>query len=229
MIDIHSHILPKIDDGSATAEETNEILDIMYQQGVTTVFATPHFYANRETPAKFLTRRERSVARMVPSQKPQPDLILGAEVAYFSGIGICEEVIPLQLGSTGLLLVEMPFGPWSERMVKELCDMPHNLGLTPVLAHVNRYRDKNQFPKHMKKLAQAGVLFQCNAEAFQHWPEKSWALKLVKNGTVHFLGSDCHNLTSRPPCLDTAAQAIIKKLGKPVLDELNTRAAELLL
>lgn len=228
MIDIHSHILPKIDDGSSSPEETNKILDIMYQQGITTVAATPHFYANWETPGEFLARREKSLARLIPSENPQPNMILGAEVAYFSGIGICEELIPLQLGSTKLLLVEMPFTDWSDRMVNEICDMPHNLGLTPVLAHVNRYRGKRQFPKYQAKLVKSGVLFQLNCDVFQERFKRSWALKQLKAGNIHFLGSDCHNLEKRPPNLDIAAQIITKKLGAGFMHKLNEEAERLL-
>lgn len=228
MIDIHSHILPKIDDGSASPEQTNEILDLMYRQGITTVGATSHFYANWETPEQFLARREKAVARMIPSENPQPKIILGAEVAYFSGIGICEELIPLQLGDTKLLLVEMPFADWSERMIKEICDMPQNLGLIPVLAHVNRYRGKRQFIKYREKLAKAGVLFQCNGDIFLERFKRNWALKQLKEGYIHFLGSDCHNTDSRPSNLDAAAQVIIKRLGAKVLRELNEEAERLL-
>lgn len=229
MIDIHAHILPKIDDGSANPEQTNEILDLMYRQGITTVGATPHFYANWETPAQFLERREKAVARMIPSENPQPKMILGAEVAYFSGIGICEELIDLQLGNTKLLLVEMPFADWSERMIKEICDMPQNLGLIPVLAHVNRYRGKHQFTKYRDKLAKAGVLFQCNGDIFLERFKRNWALKQIKEGYIHFLGSDCHNTDSRPSNLDAAAQVITKRLGARVLRELNEEAERLLL
>lgn len=228
MIDIHAHILPKIDDGSASPEQTNEILDLMYRQGITTVGATSHFYANHETPAEFLARREKAVARMIPSENPQPKILLGAEVAYFSGIGICEDIIPLQLGNTKLLLVEMPFADWSERMIKEICEMPQNLGLIPVLAHVNRYRGKRQFTKYREKLAKAGVLFQCNGDIFLERFKRNWALKQLKDGYIHFLGSDCHNMESRPSNLDAASQVITKRLGARVLRELNEEAHRLL-
>lgn len=228
MIDIHSHILPKIDDGCSTPEQTNEVLDLMYRQGITTVGATPHFYANWETPAHFLERREEAIDRMIPSENPQPKIILGAEVAYFSGIGICEDLIPLQLGNTKLLLVEMPFADWSDRMIEEICDMPQNLGLIPVLAHVNRYRGKRQFTKHQLKLAKAGVLFQCNGDIFLERFKRNWALKQLKDGFVDFLGSDCHNMDSRPFNLDAAAQVITKRLGARILEELNEEAEKLL-
>ena len=228
MIDLHAHILPNMDDGSANPEETNKILDLMYQQGVTTVFATSHFYANKEAPGEFLARRNQSVASLVPSENPQPQLILGAEVAYFSGVGICEEIIPLQLGDTKLLLIEMPFGSWSDRMVKEICDIPHNLGLIPILAHINRYRSRKQFPKYQDALKKAGVLFQCNCDVFLDRVKRNWTMKQFKAGNIHFFGSDCHNLENRPPNVELAANFITKKLGAEALAQFNNAAVDLL-
>lgn len=201
---------------------------MMYQQGIHTVFATSHFYASKESPAEFLARRQESIAKMTPSENPQPELIIGAEVAYFSGIGICEEIIPLQLGNTKRILIEMPFGSWSNRMVQEICDIPQNLGLIPILAHINRYRGKLQFPKYQEKLKNAGVLFQCNCDVFDEPFKKYWALKQFKAGNIHFFGSDCHNTENRAPNLQIAAQFIEKKLGAKALERFNKNAQELL-
>ena len=67
MLDIHSHILPGMDDGSASPEETAELLDLMWQQGITTVVATPHFYPMQEAPDSFLSRRQAAVEQMLPA------------------------------------------------------------------------------------------------------------------------------------------------------------------
>lgn len=228
MIDIHSHILPKMDDGSASLEETNKLLDMLWHQGVTTVVATPHFYATKETPESFLQRRAECLAQMPAQSENRPKVLIGAEVAYFPGIGNCDAIIPLQIGNTGLLLVEMPFCSWTDRMVEEICDIPSGLGLTPILAHVNRYRGSKQFPKYMQKLSKSGVYFQCNAEAFESLSSRRWALNLMKKGYLHFLGSDCHNLTSRPPKIDLAAEAMEKKLGAKFINYFNENAESML-
>jgi protein-tyrosine phosphatase len=93
------------------------------------------------------------------------------------------------------------------------------LDLQPVLAHVERYG--RQFAKFQKQLLEGGVLFQCNADAFLgglasvHW------LRMLKNGEIHFLGSDCHNTDTRPPKLDQAEGVIKKKLGKDAVESLD--------
>ena len=221
MIDLHSHILPEMDDGSKDAEMSHKMLDEMAAQGVKTVAATPHFYATRDLPEAFLERRAKAVERLGELRPDAPRVILGAEVAYFDAMGRSGAVLEqLQLGDSGLLLIEMPFAPWNERMVREVCDLPLQTGLTPVLAHVDRYRTREQLPRHMERLLGCGVLFQCNAEAFLRFGSRGWALKLVRDGCIHFLGSDAHNLTARKPNLGEAARVIEKKLGRDTLEEL---------
>ena len=222
MIDLHTHILPGMDDGSRSPEETAALLTRLEQQGVTTVAATPHFYA-KETPAAFLKRRQEAANQLNTSM----EVLLGAEVAYFSGMGNCEDLIPLQIGNTKLLLVEMPFHDWSERAIEDICEIPIQLGLIPVLAHINRYPGKHQFSKYKDILLQSGVYFQCNAEAFQAFLSRRKMLDLLENGYIHFLGSDCHNITSRPPRLDQANDAIARKLGKLFLSRFHKNAQNL--
>lgn len=221
MLDLHSHILPEMDDGSKSAEMSHAMLDSMARQGVSTLVATPHFYASRDLPEAFLDRRERSVALLGETKADHPKLILGAEVAYFDGMGRSAQVLEqLQLGNSGLLLVEMPFMAWNQRMIQEICDLPLQTGLTPVLAHVDRYRRRDQLPRHLDTLLDCGVLLQCNADAFLQFGSRGWALGMIRKGLLHFLGSDCHNLTDRKPNLGDAAAVIEKKLGRETLEEL---------
>ena len=230
MLDLHSHILPEMDDGSKSVEMSHAMLDLMGQQGVRTVIATPHFYASRDLPEAFLERRERAVGLLGDRKPGQPQVLFGAEVAYFDGMGRSEQVLrQLQLGDSGLLLVEMPFGEWNKRIVREICDLPLQTGLTPVLAHVDRYRGRDQLPRAMEEMLDCGVLFQCNAEPFLQFGSRGWALKLVKMGAVHFLGSDAHNLTTRKPNLGDAARVIEKKLGGEALADLMAFSHEQLL
>lgn len=227
MIDLHSHILPGVDDGSQSLEMSHAMLALLQQQGVQAAVATPHFYAMKDTPEKFLRRRAEAAAQLQTDEN-MPRILLGAEVAYFDGMSNSQEIAQLQLGESKLLLVEMPFGAWTQRMINEICQLTFQAGLTPVLAHVERYRKKDQLPKYKQQLLQQGVLLQCNAEAFVDRTTRRWALGQLKQGNIHFLGSDAHNLTARPPKMDQAAQIISKKLGWGVLEELTAFSKEML-
>lgn len=228
MIDLHSHILPGIDDGSESPEMSRVLLSLLRQQGVETVVATPHFYAMQDTPEDFLRRRREAFDRMEYDPSDAPNVLLGAEVAYFDGMCHADELDRLQLGDSGLLLVEMPFGPWTQRMVQEICQLSILTGLTPVLAHVNRYRRADQLPKYRKELLNQGILFQCNAEAFLSLRERRWALGMLRRGQIHFLGSDTHNLTTRAPNMESAVNVIAHKLGVEPLADLMDFSKEML-
>lgn len=220
MIDLHSHILPGVDDGSKSLDESRAMLALLREQGVERVVATPHFYPRSDTVAAFLERRK-AAAEMLDE-----DLVLGAEVAYFSAIGHSKELGALTLGKTKLLLVEMPYAPWTEDMVRKVCMLPTRTGLTPVLAHVDRYR--SQLRRWGKLFLDSGVYFQCNADAFLSWKSRRWALKQLSLGHIHFLGSDSHNLQTRPPRLGNAAQVITKKLGSEPLEQLTAFTKKML-
>lgn len=221
MIDIHSHILPRVDDGSASPEETVKLLEMSRAQGVTHMVATPHFYADKDSPERFLARRQKALERFTVDPATMPQLLVGAEVAYFKGMSGCEDLIPMAFGSAELLLVEMPFAPWTDRIVEDVLAIHRQLGLQPVLAHVERYSGANQFFHYRDRLLGGGVLFQCNAAAFLSFFGSRRYLELLEEGQLHFLGSDCHNTGSRPPKLDQAAKVIEKKLGRQWLEDLN--------
>ena len=228
MIDIHSHILPGIDDGSKSLEMTLEMLQKSARQGVTTIFATPHFYATRNNPEKFY--QDRREAYRLLSQLPEglPKVLLGAEVTYFEGMSHSRELVDMRLGDSDLLLVEMPTSPWTERMIDEVVDISGGLGLRPVLAHIDRYMNRKQLLPYLAYLLEEGVLLQASAEAFGHFTQRGLLLKLVKNGLLDFLGSDAHNLESRAPNMEIAAQVITRKLGAEALQDITARSAELL-
>lgn len=227
MIDIHSHILPGVDDGSRDLQMSVGMLSAMKQQDVETVVATPHFYALQDKPEDFLKRRGDAFA-LLQTQRDLPQVLLGAEVAYFDGMSNSQSLMQMRLGDSNLLLVEMPFGPWSPRMIRELSMLPIQLGLRPVLAHIDRYRRRDQFSQYAQQLLEQGALFQCNAQAFVDFSTRHWALKKLANGQIHFLGSDTHNLTTRAPNLERAAQIIARKLGSDILNEMTEEAKILL-
>lgn len=216
-----------MDDGSASVAESRKLLELLRQQGVKVVAATPHFYPESDTPESFLERRAEAFAKL-ERETGDPQIILGAEVAYFDGMSHSQELAQLQLGHSRLLLVEMPFQSWTDHMVEEICALPQGAGVTPVLAHVDRYLGSGQMRKYYRRLLANDVYFQCNAEVFTHVLRRGWILKLLGRGNIHFLGSDCHNLTTRPPKLDLAAQVITQKLGAQVLKDLEKTSQQLL-
>lgn len=211
MLDIHSHILPQMDDGSKSVEMSLEMLRSSKNQGVTTMVSTSHFYADRESPDRFLRRRNHAFEKIESElTDSDPEIILGAEVLYFPGISQSEEVRSLAIEGTSLILIELPFISWSENIFEELMSFQYLSGLQVIAAHVERYRGI-QTRSIYEKLFEYPFYFQCNAEAFSSFSTRRLALQLADNDLLHFLGTDCHNITSRPPNMDIARAAYEKK------------------
>lgn len=208
--DLHSHILPGMDDGSANVEMSLNMLRAAGSQGVQQIVATPHYYPV-ESVEDFLARRtvaaETLRSAIADSGERLPQVILGAEVAYRPGIGYEEQLQRLCIGKTEYLLLELPFALWGSEVVRDLNNMVCARGVTPVLAHLERYL-KIQKRKTLENVLQQGVLVQMNAEAVLERRSRSKALKMLKSGTVHLLGSDCHNLTTRRPNMGEAIREL---------------------
>ena len=221
MIDWHSHVLPQIDDGSRSIEESIALLEMLSGQGVDTVIATPHFYANDESLEHFLERRRESYQKLcavLPEGLPR--ILLGAEVSYYSGISRLEGLCELCIEGTRLLLLEMPFAKWTDHTVREVISIASRGDVTVILAHIERYIDM-QNDGVFDTLLEYGVIMQVNASFFNRGPSKRRALKLLAKGRIQVIGSDTHNITSRPPTLDSAYRVIEKKFGKDFVYEIN--------
>jgi protein-tyrosine phosphatase len=231
IVDFHSHVLPGIDDGSKSVEESLSMLRMEMSQGIRHVVATPHFYARYDDPEKFLTRLEEAVNKLLSAMEGEPlmpGLSVGAEVYYFQGISDCDILHQLTIDKKKYILVEMPHVPWTDRMYRELQDIHYKLGLIPIIAHVDRYMKPFQTFGIPERLAELPVLVQANADFFLRPMTRGLALRLLRDGAIHLLGSDCHNLTTRVPNLDRAIQIIQKRLGPEALAHIQTCADEVL-
>lgn len=221
MIDFHSHILPSIDDGSKSVEESIEMLRLLKRQGITKVVMTPHFYANRNSVDGFLEKRKKSYD-MLSEKLPDnlPEIYLGAEVKYYEGISRNEKLRNLCIGNTNLLLLEMSMSKWTEYTLRELCEISNTNNVIVVLAHIERYL-KFQQKGTLEMLVSSGILIQANADFFISFSSRRKAINMLRNNIIHFIGSDCHNLDDRPPKMDQAISHIKRKAGNSVYIKLK--------
>lgn len=228
MIDFHSHILPGVDDGSANVEESIALLNLLADQGVECVVATPHFYANHESVEEFLSRRQ-AAYNTLKSNLPEcsPQIVLGAEVRYYEGISRMSNLRSLCMEGSKLLLLEMPMGSWTEYTIRELIDISCSTGVKLVLAHVERYWT-SQKRSVWDRLLDNDILMQVNAGFFNRFGTRLKAINLLATHTVHLIGSDCHNLTDRQPKIRQAFDRIEKKLGAGFVSRMNEFSSSLL-
>lgn len=202
MIDFHAHILPGMDDGSRSVSESISMLRLEGRQGVRAVVATPHFYAEENTPESFLKKRESAWQELQPYLWPElPGVILGAEVQYFEGICAVEAIGELKISGTDLLLLEMPFRKWSDRVLEDVLQLSSDPDTRVILAHFDRYL--SQQPKGVWDwLVKNGILLQANVSIFGSWLTGRRAARMLEKGQLHALGSDCHNMKERRPNWD---------------------------
>ena len=212
MIDVHSHILPGVDDGSASMKESLQMLSMARRQGITDVFATSHYsraFPNRN-PEKLRQLRDELMRRANrPVKGPdgkvkhrQPIQIwTGQEIFYSNSvIRLLEEDRLLTLADSNYVLIEfMPAVPYSE-----ICTAVRNLSRTryvPVIAHAERYRCLRK-GKRLEELIGLDALIQMNYRSVGgSWQDVTarWCRDNLKKGNVHLMGTDMHNTGNRMP------------------------------
>ena len=228
VIDFHSHILPGMDDGSKNSEMSIQMLEMAGRQGVDVMLATSHFYASQNSPEKFLMRRKESAERLYAHDlQGLPRILLGAEVSFFSGIGQTNGIEKLCIENTNLLLLEMPFCAWSNHTLYEV-ELLYKRGMIPVIAHLERFYSLQRDKDMISRLLDMPVYVQINAECLQTISGRWRALSPFRKGEAHFLGSDCHNMTSRPPNCGKGREILAKKLGAHELARMDQKASALL-
>ena len=229
--DFHSHILPGIDDGSSSVEESLRMLREEWKQGITHVIATPHFYARYDSPEEFLERRSRAEQQLRQAMAEEanlPKVTVGAEVYYFRGISESHALPCLTIEGKRCILIEAPGAPWPEEFYREMEALWVRRKILPIIAHVDRYIGPFRTHGIPERLAQLPVMVQANGSFFLNRATAGMAMRMLKRDQIHLLGSDCHDVHRRPPNLRTAAEKIRQKLGPEALERIREYEIETL-
>ena len=227
MVDFHSHVLPDMDDGADRVETSLAMFRESRAQGVKLLCATSHFYADEESPASFLARRQAAWDRLRKAMYPGeswPEIRLGAEILYFPGMSVADELSSLTLEGTVFLLVEPPMMTWSESMLEEIEECGARLHRIPVIAHVDRYMRMLGDGSLLDRVGRRRMLAQVNASFFLHRSCREQALKSLTAGKFQFIGSDCHDMAARRPNLGDAAKVASRSLGEEPLQKFSELA-----
>lgn len=211
MIDIHTHILPCIDDGSQSIEESAKMLEIMASSGIKKVVATPHYYNDRMSVEGFVENRKNAFDKISGLIPDGMQIILGAEVKLEYNIHN-QDLKRLSVEGTDYILIEMPYTRWDDWVFEDLFKISSRHNLEVIIAHIDRYIGMVSSEK-INKLFELDLKYQVNVGYLGGLFKKSVAMKLMQDNVPHFIGSDCHNLSQRPPCLGDAVSTIAKKCG----------------
>lgn len=210
MIDMHTHVLPDLDDGAKNEREAEAILQMAFAQGVHEIVFTPHYYGKKRSVKSFLQQRERSLKKIAARVPNGLKTRLGAEV-HLSGVNdpTSDALCKLAIEGTKCVLLELPFtGRWNKRLLTRLAEFVGDTDYTPVIAHIERYEEVWKNPAIISTLVKMGCLIQVNTSAFLDKKVRRLAFALLKRGLVHCLGTDAHNTELRAPDYAKAKEAV---------------------
>ena len=238
MIDIHSHIVFEVDDGPKTIEDSRALLEKSYRQGVRTIISTSHRRKGMfETPEAKIEENFKQVQELAKEIADDLTVLYGAEIYYTSDIldKLEQGKIPRLADSQYALIEFSMITPYKE--IHTALSNVLRLGVTPVVAHIERYHCLENDEKKVRDLINMGCYTQINSSSVLK-PKlfgdtykfmKKRAQFFLEKDLVHFVASDMHNLDPRPPYMQEAYQIISKKYGESHAEQLFRKNQELLL
>ena len=205
--DIHSHILPGVDDGAADIEETMSMLKMAYEQGVRTIIATPHYIpGKKKKSADELRQIHAQVCETAKESMPDLKILLGNEIYCREGVlRSITEGRTLTLADTDYVLLEFS----TKISYKDLFGYVKAISgkhYRPIIAHVERYGCLYRKEELIRELIGAGAYIQMNTESLPGGSfnrQAAYCRSLLEKGYVHFLGTDCHDMQMRKPQMQT--------------------------
>lgn len=217
VVDIHSHILPGIDDGAKNMQETIKMIDIAVEQGIKAMIATPHYHVGMDP--EILAEYQRvyeEVLQYIASKKIPLRLYQGNEIYYSESIPEhLQEGQIRTMNGTRYILVE--FSPETEySSVERAMSMLLYAGYWPVLAHTERYMALHEISR-IEELIRMGVYIQLNTNAItgkEGWRTKYFCHQLLKKHLVHVVGTDAHSPRHRRPQMKECLALLDKKYGR---------------
>lgn len=223
-IDIHTHILPGIDDGSESMEQTVEMLRIAAKEQIRTIIATPHYVAGAHNPT---VEKLRGIREQVQQEATKLfgdfNLLLGNELYYSESI--IEELKSgraLTLADSNYVLVEFSVNADYQTLYRGIRELLRS-GYAPILAHMERYYCLHKREDLIRELIKLGCYIQMNCNSLIGGMLNSEATrnrKMLNKGLVHFLGSDCHSDRMRAPVMETAVKYLQKKCDDRQIEEI---------
>lgn len=220
MIDIHCHILPAIDDGSSSLEESLAMADIAIKDGISTIVATPHIKGKVHLP-QFVHQRVAELNNVLKKRNYPLQILPGADV---SAILPPQEIARYTINGGKYFLLEFPHS----HLPLHANDMVFEIllaDLLPIITHPERNPSIIREPERLFSLVDAGCLVQITAGSLtgNFGPDsRDCAEYLLKMGQVHFLATDAHSATHRRPVLSEGVRAATAIIGEQAALKLVT-------
>jgi protein-tyrosine phosphatase len=224
MIDIHCHILPNVDDGPKTIQDSIEMAKQAVKEGIKTIIATPHHRNEKyENHHQTIFRKVEEFNSVLKKEKIELNVLVGQEPRIFG-----ELIEGLQAGEIGTVnhegkgkyvLVELPSGHVPRYTNQLVFDMQLK-GYIPVIVHPERNQEIIENPEVLYQLVKKGALTQVTASGVTgHFGKtiKKFTHQLIEANLIHFIASDAHNTTSRGFKMLEAYHTIEKSFGNEMV------------
>lgn len=222
MIDIHSHIVFDVDDGPSTIEESLALIGESYRQGVRTIVSTSH--RRRElfkTSEEKIYENFKQVKEAAEAKFDDLTILYGGELYYNNSLldKLEHHKVP-RMADTQFALIEFSMTtPWKE--IHEAINKVLMLGVTPIIAHIERYDALENQEDRVRELINMGCYTQINSAHVlkprlfgdKYRKFKKRARYFLEKNVVHIVASDMHNLDARPPYMDVARDIITQEFG----------------
>lgn len=229
MIDFHSHILPKIDDGSRSYDETKNLLLEARNIGINKIVSTSHYASNCFEVPEY--KREKIIEEL-NQEENVPEIILGSEIFLtYDIIDLLKEYKPSTINKTNYILIELPLREHFCNLRNTINKLKEN-NYKPILAHPERYSIIHKDFNLLFELQEMGVIFQSNYGSilgvYGSKPKKT-IKKMLKTNLVTLFGSDVHREKTIYPKIPKALKKISKYVSENQLDNLTNNNAEKIL
>ncbi len=225
MIDIHSHLIPNVDDGAKSPEETIELIKEAREAGITDIILTPHYIINSyEQNAETLILLKDKLQQIINSENIKVNLHIGMEVYITDNlVEILKQNKILTLAGSKYLLMELPLNTNVQYLDMVIFKLIEN-NIIPIIAHPERYKFVQEYPSKVRELIESGCLIQSNIGSILgiYGKKAKKTIKyLLKNDLINFIATDTHRKNTIYPLLEKGIKKIEKITGKEKAEELT--------
>lgn len=226
MIDVHSHIIPNVDDGSDSVETTFKMIEEAKNAGFTDIILTSHFLLNHyETKAEELIFWRKKIQEIMDSRNYEINLHSGMEIYISNQMqDLIKEKRLLTLANSRYMLIELPISSTVKYLDYVIYTL-QSLSIQPIIAHPERYKYVQENPDLVEEYIEKGALIQCNYGSIEELygkAAKKTIKTLLKRKQVHFLGSDCHREKSIYLVIPQAIKKIKRIIGEDEFYKIST-------
>ena len=223
-VDIHCHILPGVDDGSQTPEETKAMLQKAWDEGIQIMVATPHYHKQRGKNDIELIKKQSLLTRKLAKEvHPKMQICLGMEIYYGEDVPeLLKEGRVVSIRKSRYILVEFSPGDEFQYILNAVRKLQMS-GHTVIIAHIERYNCLRKDISNVEYLREMGAYLQVNTGSITGSygrSVKKFLREVLKAHLVQLVGTDAHGSERRTPKMQEAYKEVVKRCGEEYADQI---------